>query len=112
MRVSILGCGWYGSALAKSLIDKGIIVKGSTTSPEKLLALKASGIPAYLINIAIGENSMIDPEFFGCDLLVVAISTRGSGPYLDKIAAIASLARQNEIKADCIYQFHWRLWRP
>ena len=100
MTVSILGCGWFGSALAKSLIGKDIIVKGSTTSPAKLLALKAGGIDAYLVNITAAGENVVDPEFFRCDLLVISISTRGkdSMPYLDKIRLIASLAKQHKIK--------------
>ena len=83
MTVSILGCGWFGSALAKSLTGKGIVVKGSTTSPGKLLALKTSGIDTYLVNITAAGEGEIDPGFFRCDLLVIAISTRGrdSMPY-------------------------------
>ena len=36
MQVSILGCGWLGLPLAKSLIEKGFSVNGSTTSVEKI----------------------------------------------------------------------------
>jgi glycerol-3-phosphate dehydrogenase len=36
MVISILGCGWYGTALAVDLIEKGILIKGSTTSTEKM----------------------------------------------------------------------------
>jgi len=40
-KVSILGCGWLGKPLAVFLISKGYLVKGSTTSDEKLKLLAA-----------------------------------------------------------------------
>jgi glycerol-3-phosphate dehydrogenase len=39
INISILGCGWYGTALAKTLVNAGYHVKGSTTSPQKLEVL-------------------------------------------------------------------------
>jgi UDP-N-acetyl-D-mannosaminuronate dehydrogenase len=40
--ISILGCGWLGLPLAKGSIGKGISVKGSTTSPNKISILEKS----------------------------------------------------------------------
>ena len=37
-KISILGCGWLGLPLAKSLLAKGYKIKGSTTSESKLEA--------------------------------------------------------------------------
>jgi nucleoside-diphosphate-sugar epimerase len=51
-QISILGCGWLGLPLAKALLDKGYVVKGSTTSPEKLSMLENSGIQPYLIALS------------------------------------------------------------
>jgi len=57
--VSILGCGWLGHALALDLIDRGVEVVGSTTTPEKVDALRADGIePVRLI---------LDPDLSGTD---------------------------------------------
>ena len=50
-RISILGCGWLGLPLAKSLIAKGFVIKGSTTSEEKLDVLQNAGIEPFLISI-------------------------------------------------------------
>jgi len=50
--ISILGCGWLGSPLAKALLENGFSVKGSTTSVEKLSALKKSGIQAFQIELS------------------------------------------------------------
>ena len=50
-KISILGCGWLGLPLAKSLIKKGFSIKGSTTSIEKLEVLENAEIIPFLISI-------------------------------------------------------------
>ena len=35
-KIALIGCGWLGLPLAKSLLKKGYQVAGSTTSVEKL----------------------------------------------------------------------------
>lgn len=49
--VGILGCGWLGKALAQSLIEQGVHVKGSCTSEAKATSLKNSGIKGYVIDL-------------------------------------------------------------
>lgn len=47
--ISILGCGWMGFPLAQHLISRDWIVRGSTTTEEKLKTLKDAGItPCHL----------------------------------------------------------------
>ena len=63
-QISILGCGWLGLPLAKSLLAKGYLVKGSTTSLEKMGVLNQVGIDAFQIELSattmIGEvNSFL-----------------------------------------------------
>jgi nucleoside-diphosphate-sugar epimerase len=53
--ISILGCGWLGLPLAKSLLDKGFLVKGSTTSIEKMTLLESNGIHAFQITLSENE---------------------------------------------------------
>lgn len=48
-QISILGCGWLGLPLAKRLIEKGNLIKGSTTSENKLSILKDAGINPFLV---------------------------------------------------------------
>lgn len=50
-KISILGCGWLGFPLAKSLLNKGFPVKGSTTSEGKISVLENSGIQPFLISL-------------------------------------------------------------
>ena len=51
-QISILGCGWLGLPLAKSLLEKGFSVKGSTTTSEKIIVLENHGIAAYQIELS------------------------------------------------------------
>ena len=51
IKISILGCGWLGLPLAKSLLSKGYEVKGSTTSESKLEMLKDAGILPFQIQL-------------------------------------------------------------
>lgn len=98
--VSILGCGWYGFALSQSLVAEGYVVRGSTTSPQKLAQLKDVGIRPYLINLASNEYP-VDKEFFDCDVLIVNIPPRkkedDSIAYIDQVKHISSLARNQVI---------------
>lgn len=55
-QIAILGCGWLGLPLAKSLIQNGYSVKGSTTSLEKISVLENSGLQAYQIEL--GESQI------------------------------------------------------
>lgn len=56
-QISILGCGWLGLPLAKVLIENGIAVNGSTTSPEKISMIEKSGIQPFLIALESGRIS-------------------------------------------------------
>lgn len=51
-QISILGCGWLGLPLAKTLLENGFLVKGSTTSIYKLSVLENSKIQPYLISLS------------------------------------------------------------
>lgn len=50
-QISILGCGWLGLPLAKSLIQKGFSINGSTTSIDKITELNNTGMKAFLIDV-------------------------------------------------------------
>lgn len=50
-QISILGCGWLGLPLAKTLVHNGFSIHGSTTSEEKLAILKKSKIQPFLIDL-------------------------------------------------------------
>lgn len=101
MVVSILGCGWYGKALAESLLKNKVTVKGSATSPGKLDVLGCLGILPYLVKFDKAENT-VDPVFFYCDVLVISIPPKtkaGEGEsYLPKIQQIIKACVQYQVK--------------
>lgn len=101
MNISILGCGWYGRALAKALISEGHIVKGSTTSLQKMDTLTVEGIDPYLVNFSPG-NEHYDDSFFACDVLFICIppkSRGGEGPeFIDKIQGIIKAIKKHNVK--------------
>lgn len=98
--ISIAGCGWYGFNLATKLVNKGIRVKGSTTTAEKLAQLSNTGIEPYLIDFS--EVSSIKPDFFECDILWIAIPpktrTDNGKSYLNSINTLINLVKQYGIK--------------
>ncbi len=57
-KIAIIGCGWLGLPLAKKLIKENFIVKGSTTSKEKISVLKTEKIEPFLIDL----NKNLDKE--------------------------------------------------
>jgi nucleoside-diphosphate-sugar epimerase len=102
MVVSILGCGWYGKALAAALLKKGIIVKASATSTSGLEHLHTIGVqPPYIIKFN-ADSEAIDPHFFDCDIMVVSISPKlksGEGEsYRHKIQRIIKTCVQYQVK--------------
>ena len=101
MTVSILGCGWYGMALAKALIARGDKVNGSTTSPDKFGMLEAAGIIPFLIDLR-DDHTLFDTPFFSCDVLVVAIppkSRSGEGAeYVPRLRRVTEAVARHEIK--------------
>lgn len=99
--ISILGCGWYGFALAKALVAGGVSVKGSTTSPQKSGTLATAGIAPYLVNFLPGEEHY-DAVFFNCDVLFICIPPKtrsGEGAnYIHKITGIINAIKQHGVK--------------
>lgn len=99
--INILGCGWYGLALAKALVRDGLRIKGSTTSPQKMEALTAEGIEPHLVNFS-REAANYDKDFFNCDILFIAIppKTRSGegGNYPYKIARIIAAIKLHNVK--------------
>lgn len=72
-RISILGCGWLGLPLGRRLAERGHRVRGSTTSPEKLPALRKAGIEAHLLRLAPALQADEADAFFGADVLVLSV---------------------------------------
>lgn len=101
--ISVMGCGWLGFPLAERLVENDYLVKGSTTTLDKIQLLEQHKIMPYYI--------LADPEprgdnishFFHADVLILNIppAIRGgkssAEEYIAKIRAIANLAAASPI---------------
>ena len=74
IQISILGCGWLGFPLAKTLIENKYKVKGSTTSDDKLAVLKNAGIIPFKIALASDKIDGNMKDFLNkSDILIIDI---------------------------------------
>ncbi len=98
--ISILGCGWYGLALAKSLLQDDNEVKGSTTSPQKIALLADEGVQPYMVDFS-ADNETYEADFFNCDVLFIAIPPKarsGAGAeFIPKIERIIEAIKRHGI---------------
>lgn len=73
-KICVIGCGWLGFSLAKSLIKKNYLVKGSTTSSEKITDLNSNSIEGFLVQLSLeGITGNIENCLAYCDTLVLNI---------------------------------------
>jgi len=103
MNISILGCGWLGLPLAEQLRDNGHLVRGSTTSPEKLELLKGKNISPFLLKLSPDLDCEDCKDFWDADLLIVNIPPgRGRDNvedyHLKQIQAVADKVKTSSIK--------------
>lgn len=91
-QISILGCGWLGLPLAKSLIEKGFSLNGSTTSVEKIAVLENAGIHPFLVSLSaveVLEETKISIENFlqNSDVLIIDIPPKLRGDSSENFVA-------------------------
>ena len=91
-QISILGCGWLGLPLAKSLIEKGFSVNGSTTSVEKIAVLENAGIHSFLVSLSaveVSNETKISIENFlqNSDVLIIDIPPKLRGDSSENFVA-------------------------
>ncbi len=79
-QVSLLGCGWLGLPLAKSFLEKGYSVNGSTTSIDKISILKSEGITPFKIRL-IEDNVEGEMDLFlaNSEILIIDIPPKLRG---------------------------------
>jgi nucleoside-diphosphate-sugar epimerase len=106
-KIAILGCGWLGLPLAKSLLLKRYEVAGSTTSENKLEVLKNAGI--FPFQIQLDENEIIGniQDFLKeTDVLVIdippglrrQISTSNEMTFVNKVKTLIPFIEKSKIK--------------
>ncbi len=99
--ISILGCGWLGLPLAEALVRRGVRVRGSTTTPEKLPRLAQAGIEPYVVSL--------NPEPVGnliallqSDVLLIDVPPRagrvGADFHPQQLRAVAKAVRQSPVR--------------
>jgi nucleoside-diphosphate-sugar epimerase len=73
--ISVLGCGWLGLPLLKSLVAEGHHVNGSSRNPDTLTAIKAAGGHAFYNDLP----DQITRGFFGglLSTLIITLPPRG-----------------------------------
>ena len=100
--VSILGCGWLGKALGKSLVNSGFQVMGSTTKSDKIGALESVGIIPFVFNVGELTESTEAHKFFNTDVLIISLPQRAridnGVAYVDQINSVIAVARQHKVK--------------
>jgi nucleoside-diphosphate-sugar epimerase len=93
-QISILGCGWLGLPLAKSLIEKGFSVKGSTTTLEKMSVLENARIIPFLVSLSAVEvcdetKSSIEQFLNHSEILIINIPPKLRGNSKDTSTALS-----------------------
>lgn len=107
-RIAILGAGWLGWPLAKSLVKDGYSVNASTTSSDKLDALKSDGIHPFLIKLLpSGPEGEAIKSFLEVDILMINIPSGRRDPEVQinfpkKIKTLISLAQKAGV-THCIF---------
>lgn len=78
MKVSIIGLGWLGLELAKSLRNKNYIVIGSTTSEKKLKVINTEIQAQKLVVKENGEINYSSPDIFKSDKIIITLPYKRS----------------------------------
>ncbi len=77
-KISILGCGWLGTALGLFLSARGWEVKGSTASQEGCNRLETTGIDTYYLKVEPHSVEVDYMNFFHTDVLVISLPPQRS----------------------------------
>jgi nucleoside-diphosphate-sugar epimerase len=87
-QISILGCGWLGLPLAKSLLQNGFPIKGSTTSLEKISLLESDGITPFLVRLEEHQISESIADFLAdSQILIINIPPKLRGGSTENFVA-------------------------
>lgn len=97
--ISILGCGWLGLPLGKKLVENGYVVKGSTTSENKISVLGNCGIEPFLISLSADGIHGNYAGFLDSEILIIDIPPKVSeGNFAGKIMKLIPLVEQSAIE--------------
>ncbi len=103
MQISIIGLGWLGLPLAKRLSSQRHIIKGSTTSEEKLKTLDYDNISCFQVILKEGSIAGdIEKCLSGSDILILntppGLRRNPDSNYVAKIEALIPHIVQSSIQ--------------
>ena len=80
--VLVLGCGWLGMPLARSLAASGHTVLGTTTSPENIPGMESAGIRPHLLRLSpefdTNSEELLHRLLKAADVLVLNVPPRAA----------------------------------
>ena len=98
--VAVVGCGWFGVALAKHLVQAGYRVTGAKRHMEELGPLTEVGIQGFQLQLGAEAEVLADPQslqgLFQTDFLVVNIPPRlkhGNIAYIQELQQLIALTQ-------------------
>lgn len=98
--VAVVGCGWFGVALAKHLVQAGYRVTGAKRYMEELGPLTEVGIQGFQLQLGAEAEVLADPQslqgLFQTDFLVVNIPPRlkhGNTAYIQELQQLIALTQ-------------------
>jgi len=101
-QISIIGCGWLGFPLAKFLLKKGYVVKGSTTTSSKIEVLEKKGIQPFLIYLGTSVQGEMEAFLQKSEVLIIDIPPRLKGDlnesFVAKIDALVPFIEKSSVK--------------
>ncbi|WP_220718497.1 SDR family oxidoreductase [Agarivorans litoreus] len=101
-RISIVGCGWLGMPLAKSLLEQGYHVLGSKRRSDELAELSAAGIEAYRLELNPQLDSNNIEALLNSDLLIINIppgrKTNTAEFHIAQISHLLAAAKRQGLK--------------
>lgn len=102
-KISILGCGWLGLPLAKKFVETDFIVKGSTTSLEKLSQLEELGIIPFIISLTEEKiEGSINDFLENSEILIINIPPKlrsgSTENFVFKIEKLVPFIEQSSVK--------------
>jgi nucleoside-diphosphate-sugar epimerase len=102
MKISIIGLGWLGLPLAKSLQKKGFSVIGSTTSWEKKERITENGVLVFQMELAPQPIGIGFTKLFEADIMIITIPPKSQQQpgnlYLKQLKYLKEMISKSEIK--------------
>lgn len=97
--VSIIGCGWFGLPLAKTLLSLGFAVKGTKTSSNTAQQLTQLGIQGFALSLPCSET--IPTALLDSDILIINLPPglrKEKSQYLLQLQQLVDAAVQRHYK--------------